>query len=68
MMWPPVINGFVHSAGVSLHSILRDPGLPDGLKVGSIAVSPRGDLRMPSDASSAVWMSELDELKDKLGL
>ena len=42
--------------------------LPDGPKVGSIAVSPRGDLRMPSDASSAVWMSELDELKDKLGL
>ena len=42
--------------------------LPDGPKVGSIAVSPRGDLRMPSDASSAVWMSELDELKEKLGL
>ena len=41
---------------------------PDGPKVGSIAVSPRGDLRMPSDASSAVWMSELDELKAKLGL
>ena len=42
--------------------------LPDGPQVGSIAVSPRGDLRMPSDASSAVWMSELDELKEKLGL
>ena len=36
--------------------------LPDGPKVGSVAVSPRGDLRMPSDASSAVWMKELEEL------
>jgi NAD+ synthase (glutamine-hydrolysing) len=38
--------------------------LPDSPKVGSVAVSPRGDLRMPSDASSAVWMSELDEIKN----
>ncbi len=30
--------------------------LPDGPKVGSVAVSPRGDLRMPSDASAALWM------------
>ena len=30
--------------------------LPDGPKVGSVAVSPRGDLRMPSDASFALWM------------
>ena len=36
--------------------------LPDGPKVGSVAVSPRGDLRMPSDASFAMWMRELDEL------
>lgn len=36
--------------------------LPDGPKVGSVAVSPRGDLRMPSDASVAVWEKELDEL------
>lgn len=34
--------------------------LPDGPKVGSVAVSPRGDLRMPSDASAALWMEELD--------
>lgn len=40
--------------------------LPDGPKVGSIAVSPRGDLRMPSDASPAVWMSQMDELKEEL--
>ncbi|WP_167958674.1 NAD(+) synthase [Anaerosporobacter faecicola] len=42
--------------------------LPDGPKVGSVAVSPRGDLRMPSDASSAVWMKELDEIKQEYGL
>ncbi len=37
--------------------------LPDGPKVGSVAVSPRGDLRMPSDASANLWMRELDEIK-----
>ncbi|MDO5337267.1 MAG: NAD(+) synthase [Eubacteriales bacterium] len=36
--------------------------LPDGPKVGSVAVSPRGDLRMPSDACAALWMKQLDEL------
>ncbi len=36
--------------------------LPDGPKVGSVAVSPRGDLRMPSDASANLWMSELEQL------
>ncbi len=36
--------------------------LPDGPKVGSVCLSPRGDWRMPSDASSAVWMNEIDEL------
>lgn len=36
--------------------------LPDGPKVGSVAVSPRGDLRMPSDASAALWMSCLENL------
>lgn len=35
--------------------------LPDGPKVGSVAVSPRGDLRMPSDACAAVWLRELEE-------
>lgn len=33
--------------------------LPDGPKVGSVSVSPRGDLRMPSDASAALWLEEL---------
>ena len=41
--------------------------LPDGPKVGTVAVSPRGDLRMPSDASSALWMSELDKIKSEDG-
>lgn len=37
--------------------------LPDGPKVGSVAVSPRGDLRMPSDACAAIWLQELEGLK-----
>ena len=37
--------------------------LPDGPKVGTVAVSPRGDLRMPSDASGAIWMSQLEEME-----
>lgn len=36
--------------------------LPDGPKVGSVALSPRGDLRMPSDACVGVWMQELERL------
>lgn len=40
--------------------------LPDGPKVGSVAVSPRGDLRMPSDAAVAVWMEELDQMKEAI--
>lgn len=36
--------------------------LPDGPKVGSVAVSPRGDLRMPSDASARIWLEELEQL------
>ena len=32
--------------------------LPDGPKVGSVSLSPRGDWRMPSDASSALWLNE----------
>ncbi|MGC1480141.1 MAG: NAD(+) synthase, partial [Chthoniobacterales bacterium] len=34
--------------------------MPDGPKVGTVALSPRGDWRMPSDASSALWLAELD--------
>ncbi len=36
--------------------------MPDGPKVGSVTLSPRGDWRMPSDASSALWLKECDEL------
>ena len=36
--------------------------IPDGPKVGTIALSPRGDLRMPSDASVNVWMRELEAM------
>ena len=36
--------------------------LPDGPKVGTVSLSPRGDWRMPSDASSALWLQECDEL------
>jgi NAD+ synthase (glutamine-hydrolysing) len=35
--------------------------MPDGPKVGSVSLSPRGDWRMPSDASKAAWLRELDE-------
>lgn len=36
--------------------------LPDGPKIGSVAVSPRGDLRMPSDAVSRLWIEQLEQL------
>nr|WP_317399726.1 NAD(+) synthase [uncultured Gemmiger sp.] len=37
--------------------------LPDGPKVGSVTLSPRGDWRMPSDACNALWMKELEQLQ-----
>lgn len=37
--------------------------LPDGPKVGSVAVSPRGDLRMPSDACAKLWLKQIEELE-----
>lgn len=36
--------------------------LPDGPKVGNVSLSPRGDWRMPSDASSAIWLAEAESL------
>ena len=36
--------------------------LPDGPKVGSVSLSPRGDWRMPTDAASALWLAECDTL------
>jgi len=36
--------------------------MPDAPKVGTVTLSPRGDFRMPSDASYSIWMKELDEI------
>lgn len=36
--------------------------MPDGPKVGTVALSPRGDWRMPSDADFAIWLEDLDKL------
>ena len=41
--------------------------MPDGPKVGTVALSPRGDWRMPSDASARLWLDEVAEIKAKLG-
>ncbi len=36
--------------------------MPEGVKVGSVCLSPRGDWRMPSDASGRIWLDEVDKL------
>ena len=36
--------------------------LPDGPKVGTVGISPRGDLRMPSDACARIWLDQVEEL------
>lgn len=41
--------------------------MPDGPKVGSVCLSPRGDWRMPSDASSKLWLTDVEELIEKFG-
>jgi len=41
--------------------------IPDGAKVGSVALSPRADWRMPSDMSKGLWLSELDAVRAELG-
>lgn len=41
---------------------------PDGIKVTSVAVSPRGDLRLPTDASSSLYLEELEEIGKESGL
>lgn len=40
--------------------------LPDGPKVGSVTLSPRGDWRMPTDASVRLWMDEVQELEESI--
>lgn len=37
--------------------------MPDGVKVGSLSLSPRGDLKMPSDASYGIWMNEVEQIE-----
>jgi NAD+ synthase (glutamine-hydrolysing) len=37
--------------------------LPDGPKVGTISLSPRGDLRMPSDSDASIWLKRLEEVE-----
>lgn len=39
--------------------------LPDGPKIGSVALSPRGDWRMPSDAVATLWLNEIESLKSE---
>ena len=39
--------------------------MPDGVKIGSIALSPRGDWRMPSDAEAQLWLTECEALTEK---
>ena len=41
--------------------------LPEGPKIGSVSLSPRGDWRMPADACSSVWLADLEELKKEIG-
>jgi len=36
--------------------------MPDGPKVGSVGLSPRGDWSMPSDATAAIWLQEIDDM------
>ena len=39
--------------------------MPDGPKVGSVSLSPRGDWRMPSDAAASIWLKRIDELEQE---
>lgn len=41
--------------------------IPDGVKVGSVALSPRADWRMPSDMSTSLWLAELEAVKADFG-
>jgi len=42
--------------------------MPDGPKVGSVCLSPRGDWRMPSDASARLWLDEIDNIAKSLNI
>ena len=49
--------------GVFFSQQFKRSCIPDGPKVGSVAMSPRGDLRMPSDAARTVWLEDLEHLQ-----
>lgn len=60
---PEVIKGWLRSFYRRFfNQQFKRSCLPDGPKVGSVTLSPRGDFRMPSDACSALWMEEIDSL------
>jgi NAD+ synthase (glutamine-hydrolysing) len=42
--------------------------MPDSVKVGTVAISPRADWRMPSDASAVMWLQEIDALMHQCGM
>ncbi|MBQ9100743.1 MAG: NAD(+) synthase [Paludibacteraceae bacterium] len=42
--------------------------MPDGPKVGSVGLSPRGDWSMPSDATAAIWLQEIDDMINEYSL
>ena len=71
--WPKRLFYNVYADGVILHWLriffrrffsqqFKRSCLPDGPKVGSVSLSPRGDWRMPSDAMSTDWLNELEGL------
>ena len=47
--------------GVYSKSIKNVADLPDGAKIGSVTLSPRGDWRMPSDAVAKLWLEDIDK-------
>ena len=51
-----------NSTGGSFCQQFKRSRLPDGPKIGSVTLSPRGDWRMPSDACAALWLAELEQL------
>ena len=72
---PLLVHGKLYNCAAVLYKWLRNfywrffaqqfkrSCLPDGPKVGSVTLSPRGDWRMPSDACATLWLAELEQLK-----
>ena len=59
---PCCTSGCATFTGAFLAQQFKRSCLPDGPKVGSVTLSPRGDWRMPSDAAAALWLAELEQL------